>query len=151
MEQDLIVDTGADRTTVPSGGAATDKGGEGQATLFLNKPITVDYGRVAQMQIGDLTLRNPTVFYAEQDLLDYPVSLSMNLFRGYVCCWTSAERRCTSAHCRKRRRRSHESRAAHGRDVATGTQKRPDARRVPLGPRPASRTARACAAPMPLR
>jgi predicted aspartyl protease len=86
-EQDLTVDTGANRTTVPPGVARQlniKKDGEGQATLFLNKPITVDYGRIAQMQIGDLTLRNATVYYAEQDLLEYPVSLSMNLFRGYI-------------------------------------------------------------------
>ena len=86
-EQDLTVDTGANRTTVPSGVARQlniRKDGEGKATLFLNKPITVDYGRIAQMQIGDLILRNATVYYAEQDLLEYPVSLSLNLFRGYV-------------------------------------------------------------------
>ena len=34
------------------------------------------------MRIGDLTLRDRTVYYAEQDLLEYPVSLSMGLFRG---------------------------------------------------------------------
>ena len=86
-EQDLIVDTGANRTTVPSTVARQlklKKDGEGQAALFLNKTITVDYGHVAEMQTGDLTLRNQTVYYAEQDLLEYPVSLSMNTFHGYV-------------------------------------------------------------------
>ena len=86
-EQDLIVDTGANRTTIPPLVARRLKllkDGEGQATLFLNKPLTIDYGRVAQMQTGNLTLRNLTVFYAEQDLLEYPISLSMSAFHGYA-------------------------------------------------------------------
>ena len=48
-EQDLIVDTGANRTTVPSAVARQlkiRKGGDGQAALFLNKTVTVDFGRV---------------------------------------------------------------------------------------------------------
>ena len=86
-EQDLIVDTGANRTTIPAMVARRlniKKDGEGQATLFLNKPLTVDYGRVAQTQTGDLTLHDLTVYYAEQDLLEYPFSLSMAAFHGYV-------------------------------------------------------------------
>ena len=86
-EQNLIVDTGANRTTV-SAATARQLGlkadGSGPATLFLGKKLTVDYGHVAQMQIGDLALPNQTVYYSEQSLSEYPVSLGMDILRGYT-------------------------------------------------------------------
>ncbi len=85
--QDMMIDTGASITTIPAETADRLKlvGSEGgTATLFLNKKVTIEASQVTQMQMGDFVLFSHTVRYPERPLPSYPVSVGMDIFRGYL-------------------------------------------------------------------
>lgn len=86
-EQDMMIDTGASITTIPSQTADQLKiagNGMGTATVFLNKKVSVMTGQVTQMQMGDFVLLSHTVWYPERAASNYPVSVGMDIFRGYA-------------------------------------------------------------------
>jgi hypothetical protein len=85
--QDMMIDTGAMITTIPAETADRLKlvGSEGgTATLFLNKKVTIEASQVTQMQMGNFVLFSHTVRYPERPLPSYPVSVGMDIFRGYL-------------------------------------------------------------------
>jgi len=86
IEKDMMIDTGAQITTLSQetaerlGLAYHDAG---VATLFLNKKTAISRDQVSKMQMGDFTLFSHTVYFPVQANPNYPVSIGMDIFRGY--------------------------------------------------------------------
>ena len=86
IEKDMMIDTGAQITTLSQetaerlGLAYHDAG---VATLFLNKKTAISMDQVSKMQMGDFTLFSHTVYFPVQANANYPVSIGMDIFRGY--------------------------------------------------------------------
>ncbi len=92
----LMIDTGAQITTIPTATANQLKlksDGSGTATLFLNKGADTDYATVERIQVGDFVVLNHKVYYASNKNTAFPVSLGMDIFRGYAVLMDFAQKK----------------------------------------------------------